>query len=231
MVLYSCATESSPTAAQDEPGSSEDDEPSSQDSTTSEQEDAPVPTATPEPIILFEDDFSDPNSGWEHYNEVDGVLDYHEGGYRMWVNNPDNLFWVNANQEFTDVRIEVNAQRIDGPLANQYGLMCRLDENFNYYAFLITSEGYFGIGKQVDFQFQWLGAEDWQFSDVINGAEDRNQIRADCSGDTLALFVNGQLLLEVQDDSIQGDDSGLMAGTVGEAGTDILFDDFRLLEP
>jgi hypothetical protein len=42
------------------------------------------PTATEEPaVILYEDDFSDPGSGWEHYREFDGILDYEDGGYRI----------------------------------------------------------------------------------------------------------------------------------------------------
>ncbi|MEJ2305846.1 MAG: hypothetical protein P8Y14_30355, partial [Anaerolineales bacterium] len=37
--------------------------------------------------VLFQDDFSDPASGWERVSEgSEGVLDYEEGAYRILVN-------------------------------------------------------------------------------------------------------------------------------------------------
>ena len=47
----------------------------------------------------------------------------------------------------------------------------------------------------------------------------------------ITLFVNGEQLLQVQDDDLRQGDVGLVAGTVGEPGTDILFDNFSLSEP
>ncbi|MDY7041724.1 MAG: hypothetical protein SVX38_12755 [Chloroflexota bacterium] len=190
-----------------------------------------APTATP-PVILFQDDFSDPDSGWERYREWDGVLDYEDGGYRMWINAPSNLFWVNRNLDLVDVCVAVEATKKDGPDANQFGVMCRLDRTtFNYYAFLIGSDGRYGIGKVIGGTPELIGVGDWQYSDAINQGSGTNHIRAACVGDTLTLFVNGQQLLEVQDGDLLSGDVGLLAGTFDEAGTDILFDDFTLSEP
>jgi Raf kinase inhibitor-like YbhB/YbcL family protein len=182
--------------------------------------------------VLFQDDFEDPNSGWERYREADGVLDYEEGGYRMLVEVPENLFWVNANQEYPDVRVEVDARIIGGPEANQFGVMCRLDrEAFNYYFFLISSDGTYRIGKQIDWAIEYL-VESTESSDVIHkDVQETNHVRAECEEDMLRLFVNDELLLEVQDSDFEEGDVGLMVGTVGEAGVDVMFDNFVLYGP
>ncbi len=196
-----------------------------------------LPTATPipteVPTILFQDDFSDVNSGWERYNEFDGVLDYHEGGYRMWVSATDNLFWVNLGQDFQDVRLEVEAVKLAGPDINQYGLICRLEfTNYNHYAFIITNEGQYGIVKKVGGrQFEYLGADGLQFNDAILTGDQMNHIRGDCVGNTLTLYVNGVQLITAQDDTLPTGDVGLAAGTFGDPGTDILFDNFAIIEP
>jgi len=199
---------------------------------------APAPTLTeapsPTPLtILYQDDFEDVNSGWERYREFDGTLDYHEGGYRMQIPVDHNLFWVNAGQEdLVDVRVEVDAVKLGGPEANQFGLICRLSlQTFTYYGFVITSQGEYAIVKRVGLENPFLGSEDFQFSSAILLGDQTNHIRADCVGDTLSLYVNGELLISVQDDEYQQGDVGLAAGTTGEPGTDILFDDFVVYQP
>jgi hypothetical protein len=199
---------------------------------------APAPTLTeapaPTPLtILYQDDFEDVDSGWERYREFDGTLDSHEGGYRMQIPVDDNLFWVNAGQEdLVDVRVEVDALRLGGPEANQFGLMCRLSlQTYGYYAFVITSQGEYAILKHVGLENLFLGNDDFQTSDVILLGDQSNHIRADCVGDTLSLYVNGELLLSVQDDEYQQGDVGLAAGTTGEPGTDIFFDNFVVYQP
>ncbi len=35
--------------------------------------------------ILFEDDFSNPNSGWDRYRDDEGITDYDNGTYKIGV--------------------------------------------------------------------------------------------------------------------------------------------------
>lgn len=196
---------------------------------------APPPTATPTPEAepFYEEDFSDPNSGWERYNEFDGILDYEDDGYRMWV-QPANTFFVWIEDQPADVRIEVDAKKQAGPDDNHFGLICRLDRGgtWDYYMFLITSEGKYGIAKSSRAEGTiWLGTAKLTPSDAVKLGNEVNHIRADCVGDMLTLYVNGQKLLETQDSSLPGGDMGLVAGSDEEGGVDILFDDFKLYEP
>jgi len=182
--------------------------------------------------MVYEDDFEDPESGWERYREIDGVLDYEEGGYRMLVNVTENLFWVNANLEYSNVRVEVDVKVIGGPEANRYGVLCRLGgEDFDHYFFLIGSDGTYSIGKQIGWNIVYL-TQPPEPNDAINkGIEEYNHIRADCEGDMLSLYVNDELLLEVQDTDLQKGDVGLLAGTRNEAEVDVYFDNIEVFSP
>ena len=190
-----------------------------------------TPTAKPV-VVLYQDDFSDPDSGWEHYREADGILDYEDGGYRMLIQNPSNLFWVQQGSDWQDVSVEVDATKVGGPDANRFGLMCRLSNTtYEYYGFLISSDGSYGIGRIVRGQVELIGSDAWQHSEAIEQGQATNRIRVTSVGNTLTLYVNGQQLLQVQDDTLASGDIGLVAGTVGEPGTDILFNNFSVTEP
>jgi hypothetical protein len=197
---------------------------------TEAQEEEEVPEEELWDIVL-EDDFEDPESGWERYRQFDGILDYEEGGYRMMVAAPDSLFWVNANLEYSDVRVEVDAKVIGGPVTNRYGVLCRLNEDFEYYFFLIGSDGAYSIGKQTDGEVEYL-VQSKDPSEAIKGdVEAYNHIRADCEGDMLSLIVNDELLLEVQDSDLTSGDVGLVVGTLIEGEVDVYFDAIEVFSP
>jgi hypothetical protein len=190
----------------------------------------PSPTVTK--VVIAQDDFSDPDSGWEHYREADGVLDYENEGYRLYVNTDQNMFWVNAGQELTDVQIEVDVQKQAGPEADRFGVICRLDmQSYNYYLFVINGQGEYGIGIWENRQLTLLGDGAMKTSEAIQTGNAANHISAGCVGNELWLGVNGVELMRVQDDRLASGDVGLVAGTYGGAGIDVLFDNWVLLEP
>ncbi|WP_299025285.1 hypothetical protein [uncultured Thermanaerothrix sp.] len=191
-----------------------------------------APTPTPQAKILFQDDFSDPNSGWDRRQDDDGVTDYTgDGAYRIRVDTPNLEVWANPGQNFTDVRIEVDATKVAGPDDNDFGLLCRYVDTQNFYFFLISSDGYFGIGKKVNGEAQVLGAKNLEPHTAIRQGTTTNHIQADCVGNALSLYVNGTLLRTVKDDTFQEGDVGLTAGTYDEAGVEILFDNFVVYAP
>jgi hypothetical protein len=68
-------------------------------------------------------------------------------------------------------------------------------------------------------------------SDKILKGDATNHIRADCVGDTLTLYVNGEKLAEAKDSDFTSGDVGLMAGTFDQVGVDIRFDNFVVSRP
>lgn len=182
--------------------------------------------------ILFQDDFSDPNSGWDRYSNEDTTADYFSGGYHIFVGPENFSAWANPYRSFTDVRIDVDARKIGGNDDNEYGVLCRYQDEDNFYAATISSDGYYGLfGRLNGGDFQMIGMESMLPSEAIRQGEETNHIRLDCIGFTLSLYVNGELLRAVQDSSLPSGDVGLYAGTFGFPQTDVLFDQFVVYAP
>ncbi len=182
--------------------------------------------------ILFSDDFSSANSGWDQVQEDDVVTDYANGGYRIYVNEVNYDMWANPYKSFLgDVRIEVDATKIGGSDDNDFGVICRYQDTDNFYFLMISSDGYAAIGKYEGGNNQLISADNMQKVDGINPGAATNHLRADCIGSELKLYVNGNLVATATDSSFTSGDVGLMAGTFDTAGTDILFDNFYVYKP
>ena len=180
--------------------------------------------------MLFKDDFSSPASGWDRYKSAEGTMDYDGGGYRILVNALQVNFWSVPHKDFRDVRIEADAGKIAGPDENRIGLICRYTGD-QYYYFVITSDGYYGIGIFNNGQSALLGQSEMQASGRIKTGAAINHLRADCNGDTLSLFANGFQLAQAHDPTLSHGDVGLLAGTFSHPGVDIIFDNFIVVAP
>ncbi len=180
---------------------------------------------------LFKDDFSDPASGWARAVSSSGALDYFGGGFRIWVNMANYDLWSTPGLNFRDVRIETDVYTIGGPLENRFGLLCRYLDALNYYFFVISSDGYYGIGKMSGGVRSLLGQAMLAYTPAITQGVALNHLRADCIGKTLTLYVNGLPVGMVQDADFAEGDVGLLAGTFGHPGADAVFDNFVVIKP
>ena len=190
-----------------------------------------TPTASLPEDILFQDDFSDDTSGWDRIDVPEGFTDYADGVYRIWVNTANTDVWANPGKNFTDTIIEVEATKVGGPDDNDYGVLCRYQDESNFYFFMISSDGFYGLGKVVEGEQILIGGEELVPGDNINTGNATNNLRVDCVGSQLTLYVNGTQLTSVEDSSFTSGDVGLLAGTFTEAGTDIHFDNFVVRKP
>jgi hypothetical protein len=181
--------------------------------------------------ILYQDDFSDPSSGWNRVTATTGQTDYDDGVYRIYVDEPNTDIWAKPGLNFRDVRLEVDALKVGGDRDNRFGLICRAVDDSSFYTFVISSDGYYGIGKIKGQEYSLIGMQALQHSDAIQLGSAPNHLRADCVGDTLTLYVNGEKLAQVQDDEFASGDVGLIAGTYSQPGTDIRFDNFVVYKP
>lgn len=183
------------------------------------------------PNVLFQDDFSDSGSGWDRVDVADGVTDYADGVYRIYVNTTNTDVWANPGLEFSNVRVEVDATKMGGDDNNDLGVICRYQDNENFYFFVISSDGYYGVGKVSEGVQELIGEESMPPSEHINTGNASNRVAAECVGETLRIHVNGRLLGEYQDSDFASGDVGLIAGAFDVAGTDIHFDNFVVTQP
>jgi hypothetical protein len=195
-----------------------------------------VPDASPVPQdnsegLVFVDDFSNPDSGWVRIKTADGRADYINGGYAIAVEKSNQLLWSTSGQDFTNVRVQVNATFIAGSEDNNFGVVCRYQDEDNFYAFVISSDGYFAIRKRVSGEgLQTIIGDNFQFSERILLGGQTNTIMAECVGSQLSLFVNGEKVAETTDADLTRGDVGLIAGTFSSASTEVLFDNFSAIE-
>ena len=181
--------------------------------------------------VLFQDDFTDPSSGWDQVSVEDGITDYVDGAYRILVNTENTDVWSNPGLNFDDTQIEVEAKKVGGDDNNDFGIICRYLDTNNFYFLVISSDGYYGIGKFLEGEQILIGDESMPPSEDINQGNATNSLRADCVGNTLSIHVNGVLLAEYEDDSFTSGDVGLLAGSFDVPGTDIHFDNFVVRKP
>jgi hypothetical protein len=193
-----------------------------------------IPGAAPTsaPSVLFSDDFSDPSSGWDKVTNSDYLSDYYQDAYRITVNADMYDSWANPDKNnFGDVRIEAEATKNGGPDDNDFGLICRYVSTEEFYYGVISSDGFYGIFKVTSESATLLGSDEMRPSDAIRQGGATNQMRFDCVGDVLTLYVNGEQVDQQTDRGYSTGNVGLIAGTYDTPGTDILFDNFTVLQP
>jgi len=181
--------------------------------------------------ILFEDNFSDPSSGWHQLDITEGIADYEDGHYKIVVHAKNADFWAYPGLNIEDTMIEVDATTVDGPLDNNFGVICRHQDVKNFYFFIISSDGYYAIGKVFGNNQTLISADKMQLSDAISQGYTTNHIKAVCDGSQLSLIVNGTQLISVEDAELTSGDVGLLAGTFAESKTNIHFDNFVVKKP
>jgi hypothetical protein len=188
----------------------------------------------PDSDVLFEDNFSDQSKNWDSVRiEGEGITDYEGETYQIRVDTANTDVWANPEgQSFTDAQVQVDATKQAGSTDNNdFGVICRYKDESNFYFFIISSDGYYGIGKVIGGIQELIGTDSMMPSDRIKIGDATNEIRGVCVGNKLSLYVNGQLVDEQEDASFTQGNVGLIAGTFDETYTDILFDNFKVMKP
>ncbi len=189
------------------------------------------PTTVPENVLILADDFSNPYSGWEIFDVEGAGARYNTGEYSIVLKNQVWLAFGEYPLRLSDLEIEVSARQSEGPdnYNTAYGVLCRIQPNYDAYHFLISGDGYFTITKFIGDDL--ISLIEWTSSRTIKQGTATNEIKAVCDGDYLALHVNGELLGEVRDSNLAQGTFGLIAGTFEEVSTEIRFDDFAVYAP
>lgn len=197
----------------------------------------PVPTKSApvtDKSVLFSDDFTHTNSGWDRFQDYAGVTDYSNVGYLIYIKAANMIKWANPSKTFqSDVRIEVDTTVSFGPENNAFGIICRYQDPDNFYYFYISSDGYAGIGRKQNGQHNIISSADGKLIkiDGINTGTASNHLRADCVGSNLTMYVNGTQAVTTKDSAFTGGTVGLIARTYDTGGADILFNNFYVYKP
>jgi len=181
--------------------------------------------------VLFQDDFSQTIAQWQRADVTQASSDYVEDSYRIRVNQPNLRVVSTAGLYFEDVQIEVDAQKKNGSEHNLYGIICRYQNEANYDALLISSDGYYGIFANVSGKFGLIGVELMAASNAIHGGLISNHLSARCTGNQLSLAMNGRFLTSQVDEHFSRGDIGLLVGSLEEDGVEVWFDNLSVIKP
>ncbi len=177
------------------------------------------------PFILMQEDFSDPDSGWEIYDGDYGRAGYEQGGYVVSALQKTEYNWGIAGVNYDNVRIELDATVLVAPgdLSDGFGVDCRIQQNGDGYGFRISSDGYAAIVLFLEGEQQVL--YDWTANPAVKMNGETNHLTAICEGDHFSLLVNDEYVAEVIDDTFISGDLALSAISYSDDPVEVLFDD------
>jgi hypothetical protein len=179
---------------------------------------------------VLKDDFKSNTLGWDIYQGPEGVTAFENEMYKIAVRIPFAEIWANPDPKYSipnNVIIEVLTNN-SGSQDNYFGIICRYQDKNHFYFMIISSDGYYGIGKVKDGQHALIQRTEMPPSDLI---KDRStvKLRAECIGDRLALFADNTLLDEQLDAEFSQGGVGLIAGSYADE-VEIFFDNFIVFE-
>jgi len=181
--------------------------------------------------ILLEDDFSDETSGWEIVNNVYELKGYSSEGYLISINNKGGRSISTTGLQFNDVNIQVKTHKLTGSNDSYYGIVCRYQDNQNYYRFFVTPDGYVGIVKVVNGESTTLPAGKMSYNHDVLQDDGANFLEVSCIGSQLELMVNGKLAVRAEDGQLEEGDVGIFAETGLVGAGSFLFDQFIVTKP
>jgi S1-C subfamily serine protease/predicted Ser/Thr protein kinase len=200
-----------------------------------------LPTAVPTPVVMLptrspsetqdtlimQDDFSDPTSGWYEGTSDDSRYSYLNGSYVIDVYPEERIVWVYLGEDLDDVEISIDAL-MESPVGDSgHGILCRYQDENNFYGFDVTEDGYIAIWKRTPSDYIFL--YDWQYVRELDGYL-QGRLTAICEGDYLALAVDGIILAEVYDSEYTSGDIGVFVETYTAGDTSVAFDNFEVYQ-
>lgn len=176
--------------------------------------------------VLFSDDFEVDSGTWKlgTYNQSELELSYGWLTYTMIEDNWES--WdVTGQVNAADVKMEAYFSNDAAQTENTQGFICRYQDDNNFYRITFGNDGYVRIGKRVNGEWTFF-LDGYDTSGIIDPTF--NWVEASCEGNTLRLWIYGELIAEVADpqSSFASGDVGFVVGTFDDPAVIISIDDF-----
>jgi hypothetical protein len=160
--------------------------------------------------LVFQDDLSNPNSGWFVYkaDETKGGK-YENGIYNVWTNTKDTVLVLNPKlrKQFSNFSAEVDVRRTSEDMGALLGIIYRLDDTGHYYRFSISDNQTYLVSLATNGLEQQLNKKD--FSSFIKPGNETNTLKLVCKGETQEVYVNGNKLDTITDNTSLTGEIGL----------------------
>jgi hypothetical protein len=175
---------------------------------------------------MYEDDFSNPTSGWATTSTEKEELTYADGEFCISIKTFNHSDWVYSTKPgvLSDFTLEIDARPISGPKDAGYGVVFRFQGDDNFYRFLVFQDGYYLVGTRVN--GKWAELQGKTKSDFIKQGNSTNRLKIVCKGPKIEAYVNGYHLTTVTDNSFAEGYVGMIVDTA-LPNAHIAFDNIR----
>jgi 3-keto-disaccharide hydrolase len=173
-------------------------------SCTNESTSSVSPTATVGPLSqeVFRDGFDSQDGNWTTYSSTDGSAFYENG--KLHIKNYTASEYPSGSyiqQQFSDFALEVEMELVSGSTATWQSVVCRYNGMGDSYMFCINANGKYSILKSVGGVATMLRTPS-PSSHIRTGLGVTNNIRVECIGNSLTLYVNGFSVTQVSDNTL-----------------------------
>jgi len=192
---------------------------------------SPTPSPT-SAVVIVEDQFSPPNAAWARFDTAESAV-YAQGG-ELYLEDRGKgvaVYAPFAGKTYTDVMVDVQVRHVQGTVNNWMGVICRQQDENNYYLLAISADGYYLILLvENGIPTPLVGP---QFDEGIKTGKTRNNLEVRCRGEQLSLRVKGALIVTVSDATLRKAGGVALFADAVEGGETavVAFDNFVLTQP
>jgi hypothetical protein len=193
----------------------------------------PTPTGTPQPTgetpaddspTVYREDFSDPGSGFESFDDGPVTAGYEDGEYVIRIDDSSWYATADSGRAFPSPTVRLSVEN-PGRSANAgFGVVCHYLGQRTFDVLAVGTDGTYAILRQRGASLEVItGGGTWQPSPLVPVGAERYRIRADCGDRRLRLFVNGRRVAAARSDSLAGTVGLFVAGRA-----ELRFDDLLI---
>jgi len=184
--------------------------------------------------ILFSEEFGESVSGaWQLEGDDQSRATIGDGHLLITIDAPSTVHYTTLpDQIFSNFVLEVDATQQAGSPSSSYGILLRMSGPQQFYRFEVTGNGEYVVERH-DGAGSWVRLTDnWQSSEaLVTGLNMTNRLAIVADGGMFSFYANDELLTQVVDAQYSQGAIALDAGTFGQPGLQVAFDNLVIRQP
>lgn len=187
--------------------------------------------ALPDTYIVA-DDFAPPDPKWARFDTEESAVYALAGELYLEDRGQGTAVYTPLiGEKHADVEITVDIRHVQGTVNNWIGTLCRQQDEMNYYLLALSADGYYLILRVVDGEATPLVGP--EYSEVIRIGKSENNLRVQCRGNSLSMWINDELVAVTSDNDLQEPGTIALFADAVQRGEILVaaFDNFVLASP
>jgi hypothetical protein len=185
-----------------------------------------TPLPSPVPGVLYSDDFSNNQSGWQQSNNAGEEFQYSDGQYVIGFPGDGLAHLACAHRNFSDAVLTVDSVFLSGDADHTWSwVIWRFIDIHNFYILEFNAEGDFCVSKRSDGNYQALAINHLDStSGILKKGKQWNSIAIFSKNGASSISFNGNYVANVADSQFPSGDICLGATSIGTGTGTVAFD-------